>query len=368
MDTAISLKNGKSYTASSLTDSEVRRLQLVCPMCKEKVVKRIRSIPSVTHYFAHHPGKADASCELYHSYAGLDGFDTFSTSQIRGLTYKEFIRSINNDIECFIRLIGLLPLDSPMNELSKLERIAKSYMFDEERESLKILSNQVLFLELECSGADSRLSREIAVIFSQYFARKSARFIDFTILMWLLFLSEPSRVAVKNIHIKSVYSPRAETRADWFISDTEVFDQFSALFIVGASKIKAKASSLVLMKLRQKLEYLLSDIYMIGLNVYERSKHSPLLVRSTKPSVPVGTEGKVLQSSKNSIRSIKWKFDSSSIYREGIQIPLSSLKFIEKLPQGFEVSDTNFPHIIWIGRYDFEDDIELCELFKSFQG
>src|SRR5687767_10943536 len=63
MDYARSLSTGKEYSADSVTYDQARALKLVCPVCKEKVFKRVRKIPSETHFFCHHRG-GSPDCEL----------------------------------------------------------------------------------------------------------------------------------------------------------------------------------------------------------------------------------------------------------------------------------------------------------------
>ena len=181
MDYAKSLSTSKTYEAFKVNYAQAKALKLVCPVCKEKVFKRVRSIPHETHMFVHYKG-GSPDCELYFP-ATTDGRSAASELSVsRGQTFEKFIKEIDADLQSLLVKSGVI--EDPIDErfLGVL-----SVLVGSESKSLAPSFTAVELSGLSVLGADTGLANDIASVIFEFYTRDGARFIDALICKWFLY-------------------------------------------------------------------------------------------------------------------------------------------------------------------------------------
>ena len=184
MEFATSLSTGKTYEAAKVSYAQVKALKLVCPVCKEKVFKRVRRIPHETHMFAHHKG-GSPDCEFYfpatsdnRSIADTDGMS-------RGQNFEEFINGIYEDIRQLLIQARLIQENSFDD---RLMRLIKALVDKELRNFIPSLKTvELAGLAVLKKSAESSHSEKIASLILEFYSRDRARFIDGLFCQWVLY-------------------------------------------------------------------------------------------------------------------------------------------------------------------------------------
>ena len=182
MDFAIDLSTGKTYKAFKVSYALARTLKLVCPVCKEKVFKRVRNIPNETHMFAHYKG-GSPDCELYFPSVSDAPSGTNVVGISRGQTFEKFISDIDTDLRRLVIAAGFIP-DGIVDE--RLVKVI-SVLVGKELQHLKPSFFDVENVGLSLDGNETSSVRSIAVLLFDFYARDGARFCDALFCKWFLY-------------------------------------------------------------------------------------------------------------------------------------------------------------------------------------
>ena len=181
MEFATSLSTGKTYEAPKVNYAQAKTLKLVCPVCKEKVFKRVRKIPHETHMFAHHKG-GSPDCELYFPAVTYGALVTTDKNIQRGQTFEQFIKDIDANIESL--LVNSRLINSPIDHrnLNTLGSVV-----DEYSRNLFPSFSAVEKAALEDWTCDSDDACAIAELILEFYTRDGARFIDKLFSKWFIY-------------------------------------------------------------------------------------------------------------------------------------------------------------------------------------
>ena len=184
MEFATSLSTGKTYEAFKVNYSQAKPLKLVCPVCKEKVFKRVRRIPHETHMFAHHKG-GSPDCELYFPAASYGPSTTSGYSIQRGQTFEQFIRDIDEDLRSFLVATQIIPGGGIDERVMRLIKALVSKEVDKLVPSFKAVeeSGNTFFDKT----AQHPKAKELSLLIFEFYARDRARFIDALFCQWALY-------------------------------------------------------------------------------------------------------------------------------------------------------------------------------------
>ena len=184
MEFATSLSTGKTYEAVKVSYAQAKPLKLVCPVCKEKVFKRVRRIPHETHMFAHYKG-GSPDCELYFPATSDGPSPTAGLSAPRGQTFEQFIRDIDTDLRNLLIAAQIIP------ERGIDERVLRLIAALVAKEAGKLTP---YFKAVEASGntvlgnsTENAQAEIIAPIIFEFYTRDGARFIDTLFAQWALY-------------------------------------------------------------------------------------------------------------------------------------------------------------------------------------
>ena len=181
MEFATSLSTGRTYEAFKVSYSKAKTLKLVCPVCKEKVFKRVRHIPHETHMFVHHKG-GSPDCELYFP-AAADQWVTDSGPGVsRGQTFNQFIRDIDKDLQALLVNAGLIAPTVDARFLGLL-----NVLVNKEAENLAPSLRAVELANLALVSGEKNQETEIASVIFEFYTRDGARFIDGLFCKWFLY-------------------------------------------------------------------------------------------------------------------------------------------------------------------------------------
>lgn len=167
-----------------VTYEQTTGLKLVCPICHEKVFKRVRKIPNENHSFCHYQG-GSPDCELYRP--SNSDWTTYSTAGVgRGQSLELFLDEISDDIRQLLFDSGLLvdPLDE--QRLEDIEAAVNEYEFDPHRDTLYEIPEHAR-VNLERLAPSSNLESHLQLLCAFYLNPKS-RFIDSELVGWLVYL------------------------------------------------------------------------------------------------------------------------------------------------------------------------------------
>ena len=184
MEFATSLSTGKTYEAVKVSYAQAKALKLVCPVCKEKVFKRVRRIPHETHMFAHHKG-GSPDCELYFPATSDGPSTTAGLSAPRGQTFEQFIRDIDADLRNLLIAAQIIP-ERGIDE--RVLRLIAALVAKEARnltpsfKAVEASGNTVLGNSTENAQAEI-----IAPLIFEFYTRDGARFIDTLFAQWVLY-------------------------------------------------------------------------------------------------------------------------------------------------------------------------------------
>ena len=185
MEYAKSLSTGKTYEARKVNYAQAKTLKLVCPVCKEKVFKRVRHIPQETHMFAHHKG-GSLDCELYFP-ATTDGPSRdIGLGISRGQTFEQFIKDIDADLRELLAAAKLIP-ERGFDE--KLLQVIVALVAKESGN----LSHLLIGGEVDShvsklvDSSKTSVAKEISHLILGFYARDGARFIDALFCQWVLY-------------------------------------------------------------------------------------------------------------------------------------------------------------------------------------
>ena len=181
MEFATSLSTGKTYEAVKVSYAQANALKLVCPVCKEKVFKRVRRIPHETHMFAHHKG-GSPDCELYFPATSDVPSPTAGSSAPRGQTFEQFIRDVDTDLQSLLVKSGVIEDRIDRRFLDVL-----GVLVGKESKHLDPSFAAVEFSGLDILGVDSGPANDIAAVIYEFYTRDGARFIDALICNWFLY-------------------------------------------------------------------------------------------------------------------------------------------------------------------------------------
>ena len=181
MEFAASLSTGKTYEALKVNYAQAKTLKLVCPVCKEKVFKRVRRIPHETHMFAHHKG-GSPDCELYFPASSDRSLTTTGFSVSRGQTFEQFIRDIDADLQSLLVKSGVIEDRIDRRFLDVL-----GVLVGKESKHLAPSFAAVEFSGLDILGVDAGPANDIAAVIYEFYSRDGARFIDALICNWFLY-------------------------------------------------------------------------------------------------------------------------------------------------------------------------------------
>ena len=187
MEFATSLSTGKTYEAVKVSYAQAKALKLVCPVCKEKVFKRVRRIPHETHMFAHHKG-GSPDCELYFPATSDVPSTTAGLSAPRGQTFEQFIRDIDADLRNLLIAAQIIP------ERGMDERVLRLIAALVTNEAVKLVPS-FRVVESAVENALNNLNepfeyqqeRKLAALIFEFYTRDGARFIDSLLYQWLLY-------------------------------------------------------------------------------------------------------------------------------------------------------------------------------------
>ena len=182
MEFATSLSTGKTYEAVKVNYAQAKTLKLVCPVCKEKVFKRIRRIPHERHLFAHHQG-GSPDCELYFPATSDQPTIGFGPSFSRGQTYSQFIRDIDQDLHTLLANAGLIAptLDEPVLD-------ALDVLVNKEFEHLALSFSAAEISNLVLKNGEKTTDPAIASVILEFYASYGARFVDRLFCKWFLYM------------------------------------------------------------------------------------------------------------------------------------------------------------------------------------
>ena len=181
MEFATSISTGKTYEAVKVNYAQANTLKLVCPVCKEKVFKRVRHIPHETHMFAHHKG-GSPDCELYFPAATDEPSTASGLSVSRGQTFEQFISDIDADLQSLLVKSGVIEDRIDRRILDVL-----SVLVGKESKYLAPSFPAVELSGLDVLGADAGPANDIAAVIFEFYTRDGARFIDALICKWFLY-------------------------------------------------------------------------------------------------------------------------------------------------------------------------------------
>jgi hypothetical protein len=234
MEYALSLQDGLIYPANALTIPNAKELKLVCPVCKEKVFKKMRTVGSEIHFFSHHKGVGTSECELYHSSPPHSGSrEIVDGTPLQSQSFKIFVAEIARDIQNLLVVSGAIT--SPIEE-ARLSRISISLDMRYFAERTTSLSNveQNTFKVLNDAGIlnHALLTRIVSAV-AGYFQRPSARFIDNLMIAWTLYsLGKGKTLGDSSDALKLISSGE------------ERFEMISILFIAGICSRYAKLDTI----------------------------------------------------------------------------------------------------------------------------
>ena len=184
MEFATSLSTGRTYEAFKVNYAQARTLRLVCPVCKEKVFKRVRRIPHETHMFAHYKG-GSPDCELYFPAATDVPSAASGFSVSRGQTFEQFIRDINADLR---NLLIAAQIITERGIDARVLRLIAALVAKEARNL--ILSFKVVEATVTTVLGKSTQhikARTLAPLIFEFYTRDGARFIDALLCQWALY-------------------------------------------------------------------------------------------------------------------------------------------------------------------------------------
>ena len=181
MEFATSLSTGKTYEAVKVNYAQAKTLKLVCPVCKEKVFKRVRHIPHETHMFAHYKG-GSPDCELYFPAATDEPSTASGFSVSRGQTFEQFIRDIDADLQSLLVKSGVIEDRIDRRFLDVL-----GVLVGKESKHLAPSFAAVELSGLDILGVDAGPANDIAAVIYEFYTRDGARFIDSLICKWFLY-------------------------------------------------------------------------------------------------------------------------------------------------------------------------------------
>jgi len=242
MDFATSLSTGKTYEAFLVNYAQTKSLKLVCPVCKEKVFKRVRRVPHETHMFVHHKG-GSTGCELY--YPGVSDGTTFTGdfSVSRGQSFEQFIADINLDLRNLL-------IDSEVlqeNEVDdRLMRIIIALVVNK-ASALNPefgLVNSV-FSEYVSGPAVGTQARIIAPTINDFYSRDGARFIDALFCHWVLYY----------IYLNNEKSDIVEA-IEIFATQRKRFSELAAVMLFGLTTFYADEDLVLFRESFSKLFYM----------------------------------------------------------------------------------------------------------------
>jgi hypothetical protein len=183
MEYAISFSTGKEYAAYSVSYAQVQELKLLCPVCKEKVFKRVRQTPKATHMFVHHRG-GSPDCELYHPAVVAGSTSEGSNQFARGQTFAQFISDIEFDIQRVLIEARLIPQTGISDNL--LRSIDSALQKEHPQFAPSFAAVELANLSILTKSAASLEAERRASLINEFYTRDGARFIDAIFCKWLL--------------------------------------------------------------------------------------------------------------------------------------------------------------------------------------
>jgi formylglycine-generating enzyme required for sulfatase activity len=187
MEFATSLTTGRTYEAFKVSYSQVKTLKLLCPVCKEKVFKRVRRIPHETHMFAHHKG-GSPDCELYFPASFDRSLTTTGFSVSRGQTFEQFIRDIDADLRNLLITAQIIP-ERGIDE--RVLRLIAALVAKEARNLIPSFRVVESTLETVLNNLNEPFGyqheRKLAALIFEFYTKDRARFIDSLFYQWLLY-------------------------------------------------------------------------------------------------------------------------------------------------------------------------------------
>ena len=186
METAVSLTTGREYRADKVTYDQARKLKLVCCICREKVFKRIRTIPDECHHFVHHKG-GSAECELYHPDSGAEQSHNNNDSQSHQQDFWRFIEAVRNDLETIALNAGIVSRPLVQEELARYrQRLALQTPVFLMRSSHEVEDAAQKLLKRNKLLALPEISNRLSLV-SDFHRREQARFVDREVCLWALY-------------------------------------------------------------------------------------------------------------------------------------------------------------------------------------
>jgi hypothetical protein len=184
MEYALSFKDGTEYRAMAVSYDKAKALELICPVCKGKVFKRVRSIPEENHCFVHHKG-GSRDCELYHAGAGTLTRAAFD-AMARGQDFQLFVKQVDQSIEGLLTKTRVVVsihrerLDSFRETIASIDFKMDDESFDHVEEcAIAHLGEAGLISNVRVSRIlDAKL---------RFYRHPQARFIDKSITSWMLY-------------------------------------------------------------------------------------------------------------------------------------------------------------------------------------
>ncbi len=220
MEFAASLATGKTYEAPKVNYAQAKTLKLVCPVCKEKVFKRVRQIPHETHMFVHHKG-GSPDCELYFPAATYGSSVATDHSVPRGQTFEQFIKDIDASIASLLINAGLINSPIDCRNLNILSSVV-----DEYSRNLSPSFSVVEAAALEGWTCNSNDACEIVELILEFYTRDAARFIDKLFSKWFIYCISLRDVSCDSSAILSILvkgSNQFSTLAGLFLHGLALF-------------------------------------------------------------------------------------------------------------------------------------------------
>ena len=223
MEFATSLSTGRTYEAFKVSYSQAKTLKLVCPVCKEKVFKRVRHIPHETHMFAHHKG-GSPDCELYFPAATYGSPISTDKSISRGQTFDQFVRDIDSDLQELLISSGLIE-----GQIDERFLVVISVLVEKEANYLAPSFAVAEFSGHGVLGTETGLANDIAALIFEFYTRDGARFIDALLCKWVLY----------SFHVKQDRPDIRDTLSKLIRGKRVLFSKLAGLMLAGLAWLYA---------------------------------------------------------------------------------------------------------------------------------